>query len=295
MDLGTVSSYETFFGFVERPFSLTPDPKFYFRSRSHSRAFDSLSLALSRREGLSLVTGDMGLGKTTLCSTLSNVLGRRHRVAFVGNPLASPEALVRLLLQDLGVVARAEVWSGRLADASRTEMLRWLDAFLLRLGSNRESAVVIIDDAHNLPAATADEVSALLGLHSNRDRALQVVLSAESLRRGVPAVAASLEQAISTRARLMALDRDEIDRYVAHRLVVAGAFTATLSPSAVEVLYNLSGGVPRLLNLLCERALQDSAASGSLRVEAGTIETAAAALELLRPRQKRFRWYDKQH
>ena len=98
--------YESFFGFIERPFSLTPDPKYYFSSRSHSRAFDGISAGIARRESLLLVTGDLGVGKTTLCRTFVDVFERKTHAALVGNALLSPEDLLRLLLQDLGAVAK---------------------------------------------------------------------------------------------------------------------------------------------------------------------------------------------
>ena len=102
-------AHEAFFGFAERPFSLTPDPKYYFRSRSHSRAFDALSDGVARRESLLLVTGDLGVGKTTLCRTFVDLLQRKTCAALIGNALVSPEDLLRLLLQDLGGVSKDEV------------------------------------------------------------------------------------------------------------------------------------------------------------------------------------------
>ncbi len=129
--------YEAFFGFVERPFSLTPDPKYYFRSHSHGRAFEALSAGIARRESLLLLTGDLGVGKTTLCRTLLDMLERKTRAALVGNSLLSPDDLLRLLLQDLGAVSKEEVRHGRLTGATRAELQQLLDDFLLRLDPRR--------------------------------------------------------------------------------------------------------------------------------------------------------------
>ena len=110
----TEQPYEAFFGFVERPFSLTPDPKYYFRSRSHGRAFDALSAGIARRESLLLLTGDLGVGKTTLCRTFMALLEPKTRAALVGNALLSPEDLLRTIASPLPV-----------APASRSPRERW--------------------------------------------------------------------------------------------------------------------------------------------------------------------------
>jgi len=283
--------YEAFFGFVERPFSLTPDPKYYFRSRSHSRAFDALSAGIGRRESLLLVTGDLGVGKTTLCRTLMALLERRTRSALVGNSLLSPEDLLRLLLQDLGAVARDQTRHGRLVGATRAELLQLLDEFLVRLSSNKDGAVLIIDEAHSLPSATVDQVVQLAALESNREKVLQILLAGQPSVTGGPTLPRALDERLSTRAKLLPLERDECERYIHHRLIIAGGAGVTFSAPAIDVIYGLSGGVARLVNLLAERALQEGAVLGALRIEPAMIESAASALQLLRLRPRRFRWF----
>lgn len=283
--------YEAFFGFVERPFSLTPDPKYYFRSRSHSRAFDALSAAIGRRESLLLVTGDLGVGKTTLCRTFVALLERKTRAALVGNSLLSPEDLLRLLLQDLGAIAKEEVRHGRLVGATRTELYQMLDEFLLRLRSSKDGAVLIIDEAHSLPPATVEQIVQLAALESNREKVLQILLAGQPSVTGGPTLPRALDERLSTRSRLLPLERDECERYLHHRLTIAGGAGVTFSAPAIDVIYGLSGGVPRLVNLLAERALQEGAVAGSRSIEPEMIESAASALQLLRLRPKRFRWF----
>ncbi len=283
--------YESFFGFVERPFSLTPDPKYYFRSRSHSRAFDAIAAGLGRRESLLLVTGDLGLGKTTLCRTILAMLERKGRAALVGNSMLSPEDLLRLLLQDLGAIAKDEVRHGRLVGATRVELQQMLDEFLLRLRSSKDGAVLIIDEAHSLPPATVDQVVQLASLESNREKVLQVLLSGQPPAVGGPALPAAIDSRLATRAKLLPLERDECERYLHHRLTIAGGAGVTFAPRAADVIYGLSGGVARLVNLLAERALQEGAAQGVRRIEPGMIDAAASALQMLRLRPKRFRWF----
>lgn len=285
------TGYEAFFGFVERPFSLTPDPKYYFRSRSHSRAFDALSAGIARRESLLLVTGDLGVGKTTLCRTLIDLPERKSRAALVGNSLLSPEDLLRIVLQDLGAVATDEVRGGRLIGSTRTELQQMLDKFLAALGSSKDSAVLIIDEAHSLPAATVEQIVSLSSLESNRETVLQILLAGQPSSGGVATLPKALDERLATRARLLPLERDECERYVSHRLAIAGGAGVGFSARALEVIYGLSGGLPRLVNLLCERALQEGAAAGSRQIEPTMIESAASSLELLRLRPRRFRWF----
>lgn len=284
-------AHEAFFGFAERPFSLTPDPKYYFRSRSHSRAFDALSTGFAHRERVLLVTGDLGVGKTTLCRTFINLLQHKTRAALVGNALVSPEDLLRLLLQDIGGVSKEEVRAGRLASATRAELIEMLDAFL---GSSRSGAVLIVDEAQSLPAATVEQIITFATMDGNRERALQIVLAGQSAISGGAAVPKAIDQLLTTRARLLPLERDECDRYISHRLAIAGGVDVVFDARAIDVIYTLSGGVARLVNLLCEHGLQQGAAAKSRRIESGMIESAAAAFQLGRLRPKRFRWFGAQ-
>lgn len=283
--------YAAFFRLTQRPFSLTSDPKFYFRSRSHARVFDALSAAITRRESLMLVLGDLGVGKTTLCRTLLDLQERKSRAALVGNALLSPDDLLRLMLQDLGAVSKEEVGDGRLINADRAALLEMFEAFLTRLSETKDGAVVIIDEAHSLPPATKQQVIEIASLASNRDHVLQFLLAGQPAVGGAPMMPAFSEDRISVRARLLPLERDECERYVIHRLAIAGGNAVTFSAAAVEVIYSLSGGVQRLVNLLCERALQEGAAEQANRIEPRMIEFAASALDLIRLRPKRFRWY----
>jgi len=283
--------HAAFFRFVQSPFSLTPDPKFYFRSRSHSRVFDALSMAIGRRESVMLVLGDLGVGKTTLCRTLLDLQERKSRAALVGNALLSPEDLLRLMLQDLRAVSKEDVREGLLATATRAQLVEMFDQFLGRLRASNSGAVLIVDEAHSLPPATKDQVIEIASLDSNRDRVVQFLLAAQPAIGGAPTLPEIADNRIAVRARLQPLERDECEAYITHRLAIAGGIPVSFSPPAIEVTYALSGGVPRLVNLLCERALQEAAAAMASRIEPKMIESAASALDLMRLRPKRFRWY----
>jgi general secretion pathway protein A len=288
---GLPPGYESFFGLAARPFSLTPDPKYYFRSRSHGRTFDALSHAIARRESVVLVMGDLGVGKTTLCRTFVSRLERRSRAALVGSSLLSPEDLLRLMLQDLAAVPLDEIRQGRLVGATGPELQAMLNEFLVRLHAADEGAVLIVDEAHSLPPATVEQVVALAALESNRKTVLQVLLAGQPAVSGGAVLPRALDERLATRARLLPLERDECERYVQHRLAVAGGAGIVFAGRTIEIIYALSGGVPRLVNLLCEHALQEAALAGAHHIAPAMIESAAAALELLRLRPRRFRWF----
>jgi general secretion pathway protein A len=283
--------YAAFYRFTQRPFSLTPDPRFYYRSRSHARVFDALAAAVARRESVMLVLGDLGVGKTTLCKTLLDLQERKSRAALLGNALLSPDDLLRMMLQDLGAVPKEEIKQGKLLSASRPQLLEMFDRFLGHLKATSDGAVLIVDEAHSLPPATKEQVIEIASLASNKDRVLQFLLAGQPGLGGAPMLPTFADDRLSIRARLLPLERDECERYIIHRLAIGGGNTVTFGPQALEVIYNLSGGVPRLVNLLCERALQEGAARDAHMIEPSMIESAASALDLIRLRPKRFRWY----
>lgn len=293
-DMQTVLiDYEAFHGLAERPFSLTPDPRFHFRTRSHARATDLLAFGLRRREGLLLITGDAGTGKTILARALAAQTERGTPTAYVPHPLLAPEDLLRLLLQETGAVSAREAWEGRLGAATRQELHDLLAEFLSAASTDEDAAVIVIDEAQSVPPSIVAELLALESVQARDKRVMQIVLVGQA----ASATATSLpnrqiDQHVATRARLLPLEREECGAYVEHRLTVAGGGAPEVfSPRALDTLYDLSGGVPRLVNLLCERALHEGALVGTRRIEAPMIERAAVALELTRARPRRFRWF----
>jgi type II secretory pathway predicted ATPase ExeA len=262
--------YEFFFGLAERPFSLTPDTKFFFKSRSHGHALETLTFALRARERFLLVTGDLGVGKTAFCRMLVEHLRRRTRVAYLANPLTTPEAMDWLVRQELG------------APVDRPDGLL-------------DESVVVIDEAHGMSTAILDHVLAMSRRHADADQFLRFVFvgqpaAADPARLGL----GDLDDRVSTRARLLPLTREECGAYIEHRLAIGGATHAVqFTPRAYDYIFALSGGMPRLVNLLCERALQESAAARTTRIEPDVVDTAASDLHLLRARPKRFRWFSR--
>jgi general secretion pathway protein A len=282
--------YEDYYGFTEKPFSLTPDPKYLFKSASHASAFELLQYAIRRREGFVVITGDIGTGKTTLCRALLEQIDRRTFTALVLNPFLSEDDLLRLVLQEFGVVSREEIKHGRLAAVTKQELIETLNEFLLSLQAIGAQALLIIDEAQNLPLQVLEQIRILSNLETAKEKLLQIVLVGQSnlkdlLRR--PELR-QLDQRVSIRYDLKPLSREETAAYVQHRLSVAGGGAAiTFMPKALAQVHYFTLGIPRLINLLCDRALLSAYSSRATRVTPAFVESAAASLELQRPSRRR--------
>src|SRR5947199_8469107 len=225
--------YEDYYGFSEKPFSLTPDPRYLYRGESHGSAFDLLQYAIARREGFVVVTGDIGTGKTTLCRALLEQIDRTTFTALVLNPFLTEEDLLKRILQDFGVISREERKAGRLAGITKQELIDTLYDFLLSLIPLKASAVLIIDEAQDLPLPALEQIRILSNLETDKEKLLQIILvgqlQLQTLLRS-PELR-QLDQRVSIRYELKPLDADSVSAYVAHRLSVAGgsaavAFTA---------------------------------------------------------------------
>jgi len=290
-------TYEPFYGLREKPFSLTSDSRFFYQSRSHAPAFDDLLHAIRRRESLNVLTGDIGTGKTTLCRAVLESLDRKTFSAFVPDPFASREDLLKVLLMDFGVASVEDVTSGRLRDASRTQLSSLLYEFLATLASLQAFAVVFIDEAQNLSVPLLEETRIL----SDADGQLQVVLVGQLELRDklkLPEMR-QLEQRVSVHCQLAPLDLAGVAGYIAHRLRQAGASPDRIafSGDASEAIYEMSGGVPRIINRVCDRALRHAHAFRAATIDRAIVEAsnapasdrplavAAPALETAIPRE----------
>jgi len=285
--------YEDFFGFVEKPFSLTPDPKYLYKSESHANAFELLQYAIRRREGFVVVTGDIGTGKTTLCRALLEQIDRRTFTALVLNPFLSEEDLLKLILQDFGVVSRADVKAGRLAGVSKQDLIDTLYDFLLGLLPLQASAVLIIDEAQNLPLQVLEQLRILSNLETDKEKLLQIILVGQQNLKPLlrsPELR-QLDQRVSIRYELKPLTRDETASYVAHRLHVAGASSAvSFSTKAMHAVHQFSGGIPRLINLICDRSLLGAYSARVNKVSPDLVQRAAETLDLRPAERSRFPW-----
>jgi general secretion pathway protein A len=283
--------YETYYGFAEKPFSLTPDPKYLYRSESHANAFELLQYAIRRREGFAVITGDIGTGKTTLCRALLEEIDRTTFTALVLNPFLSEEDLLKRILQDFGVVSREHIKAGRLAGVTKQDLIETLYDFLLGLIPLKANAVLIIDEAQNLPLPVLEQIRILSNLETDKEKLLQIILVGQLNLRTLlrsPELR-QLDQRVSIRYQLEPLDRETVGSYVAHRLTIAGGSAAvTFAPKALDLLHALSGGIPRLINLICDRALLAAFSVRENRITPDMVAHAAESLDLQTSPHARF-------
>ena len=285
--------YEEYYGFTEKPFSLTPDPKYLFKSSSHASAFDLLQYAIRRREGFVVITGDIGTGKTTLCRALLEQLDRKTFTALVLNPFLSEEDLLRLILQDFGVVSRDEIKRGRLATVTKQELIETLNEFLLSLQPLRAGALLILDEAQNLPLQVLEQIRILSNLETDKEKLLQIVLVGQPNLKDLlkkPELR-QLDQRVSIRYELKPLSREEAGAYVMHRVTIAGGGSAvTFTPRALDRVYRYTRGIPRLINLVCDRALLVGFSERLTRILPKHVRHGAESLDLEMPRLSVTAW-----
>lgn len=273
--------YEAFYGLREQPFSLTTDPRFLYLSAAHRQAFDDLLTGLRRHEGLLLLTGDTGTGKTTLCRAVIDSLGHRSFAALILNPYMSDAEVLRTILRDFGLVTRDDIRKGAFAHADVPQLLDTLEAFLRSLVPLNSYAVVIIDEAQSLSAKVLDQIRVLGSIEMDGRRLLQIVLV------GQPALVETLRgeamralaDRISRRISLGPLPHRDVDAYIRHRLAIAGGKDAVkFDTEALARIADLSDGLPRRINLLCDRALELGRVAGVTTITAPLISRAAKAI-----------------
>ena len=251
-------TYEPYYGLREKPFSLSTDPKFLYKSAGHAGTFEDLLLAIRRREGLIVLTGDIGTGKTTLCKGVLERLDRKTFTTFVPDPFVSREDLLKMLLLDFGVMSIDDLKTGRMTGTSHPDLSYPLYDFLKSLVPLQAIAVLIIDEAQNLSPALLEEIRILSDLESP-DKLLQVVLIGQLELRAklkLPEMR-QLDQRVSARCTLDPLNREGVGGYITHRLTMAGGGDDRVhfSPNAIDAVFRASGGIPRVINLICDRTL----------------------------------------
>lgn len=268
--------YQEFYGLKDHPFRLTPDPAYFCLTSQHREALSGLIYATRTRLGLTVLIGEAGTGKTTVISTLSKLLqGKGFVIARCTNPMLTRDEFFDLLLAELGVEC---------ASPLKSRQLKALEEALTRFRDAGRSAVVIVDEAQRLPTDLLEEIRLLLNLETPREKLLQIVmigqpelgdvLSRPELRQ--------LKQRISAIWRLEPLTLDDVREYLQHRLSRAGLPEQKLfsSEEVVGLIYQYTQGIPRLVNSLCDAALQTGFALQSRCITAAIVEEAARDLDL---------------
>ena len=266
--------YEEFYNLKEKPFNLTPDPRFFFLSEIHREAFEHLLYGIREKEGFILITGDVGTGKTTLCRALLNRLETHATdTALIFNPLLSEQDLLQCILSDFGIQSKASTKKGFLDE---------LNQFLLHQQTVNRHSVLIIDEAQTLSLPVLEEIRILSNLETEKEKLLQIILMGQielAQKLSLPLLR-QLNQRISIRYRLRPLRREEIPRYIQHRLMVAGSSgDIVFTSGALRQVSRFSQGVPRLINLACDRALLAGYAQQSREIQRGTVLKGLKSLE----------------
>jgi general secretion pathway protein A len=244
-----VGMYLEFYGLAEPPFSMTPDPRYLFLSRRHREAYEHILYGITQRKGFIQITGEVGAGKSTLCRAVLEALGAGYATALILNPVMTGIQLLRSILRELSLPDRGN---------DRVRLVERLNTFLLEKTRTGEDVVLFVDEAQDMSDDLLEEVRLLSNLETDDRKLLQIVLV------GQPELRAKLDsprlrqlrQRITVRYHLGALERDETEPYVLHRLRVAGADgRPSFTRPAIRGVYSYSRGVPRLVNAVCDATL----------------------------------------
>ncbi|HEB98702.1 MAG TPA: AAA family ATPase [Thiotrichales bacterium] len=283
--------YTKYFRLEGRPFSIAPDPRFLYLSERHREALAHLLYGLEQGGGFVQLTGEVGTGKTTLCRAFLEQLPSHVDVAFIVNPRLDERELLATICDELGIEHPGET-------AGLRQLVDSLNRHLLDSHARGRRTVLVVDEAQNLSAAVLEQIRLLTNLETPREKLLQIVLI------GQPELKDLLErqdlrqlaQRITARYHLEPLDREETRAYIRHRLRVCGTAEPLFTQGAMDEAWRLTGGIPRLVNILCDRALLGAYVEEAPRVDRRILRRAAAEVlpgrpvsEASRPR-RRWPW-----
>jgi general secretion pathway protein A len=262
--------YQSYFGLAEEPFSIAPDPRYLYMSQRHQEALAHLLYGVNAGGGFVLLTGEVGAGKTTVCRCLLDQIPESCDVAYIFNPKLTVAELLSTICVEFGIACPP-------GNPSVKVYIDCINAYLLDAHAKGRHTVLIIDEAQNLSAEVLEQLRLLTNLETNQHKLLQIILL------GQPELAAMLArpelrqlgQRIIARFHLGPLGKQEISAYVQHRLVVAGAQRLLFPTALMGSLYRLSGGIPRIINVLCDRALLGAYVQSKEKVDRATLKQAA--------------------
>ncbi|MEM1081286.1 MAG: AAA family ATPase [Pseudomonadota bacterium] len=265
--------YEQYYGLNERPFSITPDPRFVYLSQRHQDALAHLLYGIGRggSGGFVQLTGEVGTGKTTLCRLLLEQVPEDTRIALILNPLLEPKELLRAICRELEV--EHEDSDGGLDDLGER-----LNRYLLDMHAQGQRVVLMIDEAQNMSRETLEQVRLLTNLETATDKLLQIILLGQPELRELLSRASlrQLAQRITARYHLAPLNQLETAEYVRHRMAVAGQPRCPFTPKALRSLHHASAGVPRLINIIADRALMAGYSREADQIQPAMVRMAAA-------------------
>ena len=279
--------YEAFYGLRERPFNLTPDPKYLYLSEKHKEAFAHLLYGIKNRSGFVMISGEIGTGKTTLCRNLLNQMDASTEVAFIFNPFLNPIELMKKINHEFGIRSQAD---------TILALTEELNVHLLHSAAHGKNCVLVIDEAQNLAPPVLEQIRLLSNLETDSEKLLQIILI------GQPELAEKLalrelrqlNQRITARYHLKALNALETLQYIAYRLHVAGSRKRlNFTKGAVKLIYRRSGGVPRMINAITDRALLIGYTKEKHVITARIVRRATREIrgeKVTMPKERQFRW-----
>jgi general secretion pathway protein A len=262
--------YLEHFNLSERPFSITPNPRFLYMSECHREALAHLVYGLGEGGGFVQLTGEVGTGKTSLCRCLLEQVPDNVDLAVVLNPKVTAFELIATVCDELGIKYPEQ-------DASIKKLTDVLNQYLLEAHTRGRRTVLIIDEAQNLSADVLEQIRLLTNLETSTQKLLQIILIGQPELRTLlqREDMRQLAQRVTARYRLEPLTREETRAYIKHRLHICGATRPIFKRSAVDRIYKLSGGIPRLINVLCDRALLGAYTEGKLHIDRKIVRQAA--------------------
>jgi general secretion pathway protein A len=263
--------YLTFFGLNEKPFAITPDPRYLYLSERHAEALAHLLYGINEAGGFVQLTGEVGTGKTTIVRSLLAQTPKNAEIALILNPkMTAPEFLLTIC-EELGIGVPDS------ALGSLKDLVDILSQYLLRAHANGQRVVLVVDEAQNLAPEVLEQVRLLTNLETNTQKLLQIILIGQPELRELLArnELRQLAQRITGRYHLNPLSREETAAYVLHRLRVAGATTDIFAPGALNEVFRLSQGVPRVINVICDRALLGAYSLDRHRATPALVRSAA--------------------
>ena len=260
--------YKKFFGLKENPFKLVPNPSYLFLSKSHEEALAHLNYAVSNEDGFAKITGEVGTGKTTLCRAFLEYLDEKTEAAYIFNPKLTSLQLLKTVNQEFGIPSEAD---------NTKDLIDILNTFLMARKARGKKVILLIDEAQNLSKAVLEQLRLLSNLETNQSKLLQIILVGPpefDLLLASPGLR-QLKQRISVSCRLQPLTLRETGAYIRHRINVASRKPSIHFPrGAVRKIYKFSNGIPRLVNIACDRTLLTAFSLGQNRLTGGIAHSA---------------------
>lgn len=266
--------YNKFFGFKEKPFKLVPNPAYFYLSKSHEEAMAHLNYAISQGDGFVEITGEVGTGKTTLCRAFLESLDGSVEAAYIFNPKMGPKQLLRAIIEEFGLHTQSD---------NTKDLIDILNAFLMKKKASGKKIILLIDEAQNLNRNVLEQLRLLSNLETNRDKLLQIILV------GQPELSEMLNshalrqvgQRITLSYQLSPLTFDECKNYIQYRINIAAQKSAIkFDRSAYRHIYRYSKGIPRLINIVCDRSLLTAFVLNQYKITAGITRASIKELAM---------------